>query len=310
MYEDFYGLVAAPFSLLPDADCLFWGRTHRQAGNALECWVQSYASFMVLTGDAGTGKTSLLRHFMNHADEAICWGSLTNPLMIQDRFFAALCSVFEVSYEHGEDEVSLYHKFVDFLVSQYAVQRRAVLVLDEAQALDARQLETVRMLANVNNEKDHLIQIVLAGQSDFLDRLQTPAFQPLLQRVLIQNHVTPLDQAETESYIRYRLQAAGSQRDLFEKKALIAIYHHTGGVPRLINLLCDAALLYGFAEDTPCISAALIKAVIKDRQENGATPFIQDKRIKNDKITSLVTPLYAASERFPDEDSHAHQKRA
>lgn len=272
MYESFYGLSGAPFSLLPDADFLFPSRRHKRAINMLDYGTVTQAGFVVITGEVGAGKTTILRRYIKSAGPDVTLGVITNPSANYAKLLGWVASAFELPAQ-GQDESTLYHQFVDFLLAQYAKGKRTVLIIDEAQNLDMDRLEELRMLSNVNNEKDQLLQIILVGQPELLETLKKPELSQLVQRVAVHCHLDPLDQTETAAYIRHRLSIVGGAPTLFDDAACRAVHAYSGGVPRLINLLCDQALVYAFSEDQPAITARLVCEVVFDRAQMGLSPF-------------------------------------
>jgi len=272
MYEDFYHFTAKPFSLLPDADFLFPSKRHRRAMNLLEYGIVTQAGFIVITGDVGAGKTTIIRRYIKTAGSDVAVGIITNPSATLGRLLSWVASAFDLDAA-GQDDAGLYNRFVEFLLAQYAQRKRTVLIIDEAQNLTAAMLEDLRMLSNVNNEKDLLLQIVLVGQPEMLDILNRPELRQFVQRIAVHCHLSPLDAAETYAYIRHRLTVAEGDPDLFDKTASAAVHYLTGGVPRLINLLCDQALVYGFSEDQPHITFETVLEVVADRNEAGLSAF-------------------------------------
>ncbi|HUY67839.1 MAG TPA: AAA family ATPase [Alphaproteobacteria bacterium] len=272
MYEKFYGLTGKPFSLLPDADFLFLSSRHRRAVNLLEYGIVTHAGFIVMTGEVGTGKTTIVRGFLKNAGPDVKVGVITNVSASLGALLGWVATAFE--FDDGQrDPVVLYHKFVDFLLAQYAEGRRTVLVIDEAQNMTPSVLEELRMLSNVNNEKDQLLQIMLVGQPELLGVLQRPDLRQFVQRISVHCHLDPLDAGETAAYIRHRLGVVGGAPGLFDDLACAAVHHFTGGVPRLINLLCDQALVYGFSEDRPRIDLETVASVVADRNRGGLSAF-------------------------------------
>lgn len=281
MYEQFYNLTGAPFSLLPDADFLFMSRRHRRAINMLEYGILSQAGFMVITGEVGAGKTTVLRRYIKSAGQDVKLGIISNPTSASGRLLDWVCMAFEMDVPPQQDEARLYHDFVSFLVGHYAENRRAVLIIDEAQNLNAEKLEELRMLSNVNNEKDQLLQIVLVGQPELLERLKKTELRQFVQRISVHCHIDPLTPCETAAYIRHRLQVVGGAAELFSDRTCAFVHFYTGGVPRLINLLCDQAMVYAFSEDQKNISPETIEEVVQDRADGGLNPFRENNLKKN-----------------------------
>ncbi len=275
MYEQFFNFTGAPFSLLPDADFLFLSRRHSRAANLLEYGIFTQAGFMVITGDVGAGKTTIVRRYIKNAAHDVRLGVISNPTSASGRLLDWVCLAFDMDITPQQDEARLYHQFVDFLVKQYAVGQRCVLIIDEAQNLDIKKLEELRMLSNVNNEKDQLLQIVLVGQPELLENLKKPELRQFVQRVSVHCHLDALAPAETMAYIHHRLSVVGGAPYLFDERACATVHFFTGGVPRLINLLCDQALAYGFSEDQTHISSQVIAEVAQDRDASGLSPFIK-----------------------------------
>jgi type II secretory pathway predicted ATPase ExeA len=275
LYEEFYGLSGKPFSLLPDSDFLYLGKRHRMAVNLLEYGMMTQAGFVVITGEVGSGKTTVLRRYLKTVGDDVAVGVITNANKGFGRLLTWVAMAFEI--DHGtRDQVKLYNRFVEFLLARYAEGRRTVLIIDEAQNFKAETLEELRMLSNVNNEKDQLLQIVLAGQPELLDTLKRPDLRQFVQRISVHCNLEPLDQVETAEYIRHRLSVVGGAPTLFDDEACAAVYRYTGGIPRLVNLLSDLSMVYAFSADLPHIGAQNVVEVVKDRAATGLSPFRAD----------------------------------
>ena len=272
MYEEFYHLSAKPFSLLPDADFLFLSQRHRRAVNLLEYGILTQAGFIAITGEVGAGKTTVIRRYLKNVGRDVTVGVITNPSPSIGRLLNWVSMAFELDHA-GLDDVAMYNNFVNFLVKQYSVGKRTILIIDEAQNLEAKMLEELRMLSNVNNEKDQLLQMVLVGQPELLELLKRPDLRQFAQRISVHCHLDPLSAPETAAYIRHRLHVVGGAADLFDDLSCAAVYYFTGGVPRLINLLCDQALVYGFSDDKEHIDLEVIAAVVADRNRGGLSAF-------------------------------------
>ncbi len=248
MYEAYYGFREKPFSLIPDPSFLYLSHSHKMALTLLEYGLTQQTGFVVITGEVGSGKTTLVRRLLNGVEDEIHIGLITNPHHSFGELLQWICLAFELEYE-GKSKVQLYQCFVDFLIEQYATGRRTVLMIDELQNLDIETLEELRMLSNVNSEKDFLLQLVMVGQPELLEKLKKPELRQFVQRIGVDYHLTPLDRRDTVEYIRHRLMVAGGDRDIFDDYACGAVFYYSGGIPRLINVLCDLTLVYGFAED-------------------------------------------------------------
>ncbi|MFZ4541722.1 MAG: ExeA family protein [Rickettsiales bacterium] len=272
MYERYFGLTGKPFSLLPEAHHLFFSKRHQHIVNILEYGMQTQAAFMVITGDVGAGKTSSIRHFLDKLPPRVTVGHITNPNPRLGSLMGWVSNAFDLD-QHGKDESKMYNGFVEFLLAEYAKGYRTLLIIDEAQNLSPELLEELRMLSNVNNEQDMLLQIILSGQPELLDMLNRQDLRQFAQRIGAHGHLASLTPAETQAYIRHRLAVVGSEADFFDERACAAVYHYTGGVPRLINLLCDQALMYGFAEESREIDYQTVIEVVSDRNTTGLSAF-------------------------------------
>jgi general secretion pathway protein A len=270
MYEAYYGLHTKPFSILPDPDMIYWGRSHRLASAMLEYGIMNNAGFTVITGEIGCGKTTLLRYLVRHLDSQMTVGLiLSTPrgkAELLQWVMMSLSQPFEGSYP------ALFKRFQQFLYDQYGRGRRTVLIVDEAQNLDADSLEELRMLSNINADKDQYLQIILIGQPQLKDLLRSPQLLQFAQRVSSDFHLKPLNPNEVGDYIDYRLKAAGSHVQLFSEEACRAVAYASRGIPRTINILCDTAMVYGFATSSKCIPAELVKMVIENKSEYGVLP--------------------------------------
>jgi len=274
MYEHFYGFRSKPFSLLPDPEFLYPSKKHRMALTLLEYGLMNQASFSVITGDIGTGKTTLIRQLLNQMERDVVVGLITNTHPSFGELLQWVLLAFNLE-SPTKDKVDMHKTFMDFLIKQYAANRHTVLIIDEAQNLSPQALEELRMLSNVNSEKDQLLQVILAGQPGLRDNLRDPRLEQFAQRIAVDYNLEPLSADEMREYIRHRLRIAGGSDELFDDAACEAVHHYSGGIPRLANLLCDTALVYGYAEQTRCINRQLIEDVARDKQQNRILPLRQ-----------------------------------
>jgi general secretion pathway protein A len=277
MYEAFYQLREKPFSILPDPDLIYWGKMHSMAFTMLEFGVMNNAGFTVITGEIGSGKTTLVRHLLRKISPNMTVGLISNsPQGRQELLQWILMSLeqpFDGEYPH------LFKRLQDFLYGQYANGRRTILIIDEAQNLEPEALEHLRMISNINADKFQILQLILVGQPQLRDLLLAPKLHQFAQRISSDFHLRPLDEREVENYIAFRLQAVGSPRPLFTKEACSLIAAASGGVPRMINVLCDTALVYGFANDKKVISDQLVRDVIADKQQYSIFPVKNISRV-------------------------------
>jgi general secretion pathway protein A len=261
MYEDFYGLKERPFTLVPDPDYLFLGSQHKLARAYLEYGLKERMGFVVLTGEVGTGKTTLIKSLLREKEADQRVGVLYQTSVEAADLLELLLKEFRIRGHFGSSRAARLGAFNQFLLSSYARGEHVVLVVDEAQNLGPQALEELRLLSNLQTEKEPLLQVILVGQPGLRDRLRHPALRQLAQRVAIHYHLSPLDRDETKEYIRFRLARAGAS-GIFTSSALNKLYKYTQGVPRRINAWCDLALVAGFAEGRHEIDGEFIDLVI------------------------------------------------
>ncbi len=268
MYEAFYGLTEKPFSILPDPEFIYWGRAHSMAFAMLEYGVMNHAGFTVITGEIGCGKTTLIRHLLNKLEPDITVGLVTNTRQESGELLHWIL----MALDQPVDQLSyaeLYQQFQTFVINEYAKGRRTVLIIDEAQNLGIKTLEELRMLSNLNADKAQLLQLILVGQPELKDLLQRPELTQFAQRVSSDFHLRRLLYDEAINYINHRLFVAGRHTVLFTKEACELIVDASRGIPRIINILCDTALIYGYSWEAPEITGEIVRDVIKDKSEFG-----------------------------------------
>src|SRR3990172_6771017 len=210
MYEKFYGFRDKPFSLLPDPEFLYLSEKHRMALTLLEYGLMSQSSFSVITGDIGTGKTTLIRQLLSQMERDMVVGLITNTHPSFGELLRWILMAFNLECG-SKDKVEMYKTFMDFLIKQYAANRRTVLIVDEAQNMGPQALEELRMLSNINSEKDQVVQVILAGQPGLRDNLRDQRLEQFAQRISVDYNLTPLNAEETREYIRHRLSVAGGR---------------------------------------------------------------------------------------------------
>ncbi|HSV77829.1 MAG TPA: AAA family ATPase [Ramlibacter sp.] len=268
MYEAFYGLREKPFSIQPDPEFLFMSKRHKLAFTMLEYGIQNRVGFSVICGEIGCGKTTLIRRLLNTLDDTVTVGLVYNTHTDIADLLEWIMLAFGQPYKRMS-QVERYDRFQQFLVAEYAARRRVVLIVDEAQNLHAGALESLRMLSNINADKDQLLQIILSGQPQLKTLLNRPELHQFTQRIGVEFFIPPLGAAEIALYVGHRLQVAGGRPDLFCPDALARIAEVTKGVPRSINILCDTALVYGFSAEAAKIDLSLVDEVLQDRSEYG-----------------------------------------
>jgi type II secretory pathway predicted ATPase ExeA len=246
MYEKFFGFRTRPFQMAPDPHFLFLSAQHRAALLQLEYAMTHDAPFCLITGEIGSGKTTLIRHLLNKVQSSITVGLINNTSRNIRQLMQWVSLAYDLPFE-GRSEVSLRKQFEEFLIREYGEGRRCVLIVDEAQNLGRRNLEELRLLSNINSEQDLLLQIVLVGQPELRTLLADPKLKQIVQRISVEFHLGPLSMEETGHYIRHRLRIAGGPLSTFSSNAVRLIYLRSEGVPRLINRLCDLALVHAFS---------------------------------------------------------------
>lgn len=268
MYESFYGFSEKPFSLLPDPAFLYLGRKHRMALTMLQYGLMNNAGFTVITGEIGSGKTTLIRQLLDELEQDVTVGLITNTHESFGDLLQWVLMAYGLDYK-GKEKVELYETFVQFVVEEYGHNRRTVLIIDEAQNLSPKTLEELRMLSNVNADKNQVLQMILVGQPELRTMLMLPSLKQFAQRVSVSHHLEALNSEETVKYIHHRIKVAGGDAAIFPAKSCSLIWYYSRGVPRVINSLCDTALVYGFAEQQREIDPDLIKDVVRDRKTGG-----------------------------------------
>ena len=272
MYTEFYGLREKPFSLSPDPRFLFLSDSHREALAHLLYGIEQGEGFIAITGEVGTGKTTLCRTLLQRLEPGSEVAFLFNPQLSGLELLQAIDAEFGLEIE-GKSRRELMDQLNRFLLTKRQEGRRVLLLIDEAQNLEREALEQVRLLSNLETDTTKLIQIILLAQPELDVQLETPELRQLRQRINVRWRLGPLSQAETREYVRHRLRvAAGSTREIFSELALREIHRRSGGVPRVINRLCDRALLAGFATNAPEIGLGTVAEAQRELDGREAMP--------------------------------------
>lgn len=258
MYENYYGFREKPFNLTPDPKYLYLSARHTEAFAHLEFGRRERGGFIVITGEVGTGKTTLARYFLGNLGEQAATAVVLYPALTAAELLRSILEDLHIPVQ-GDSLKELVDALHRFLLDSHAAGRNVVLLIDEAQDLSAEVLEQIRLISNLETDTEKLIQIVLMGQSELQELLGRRELRQLAQRVTARYHLAPLDREETEGYIRHRLRIAGGEDKVaFSRGALSALHRHARGVPRLVNLICDRALLAGYVQGTRVIHAGLV----------------------------------------------------
>lgn len=264
IYNGHFDLAERPFSLVPDPDFLFWGPVHRRAYSILEYGVLTRAPITLITGEVGAGKTTLLHHMLRQIGDDVTVGLIANVTGGRGELLRWVLQALDQPAGEGADYVTLFARFQDYLIEEYAAGRRVILVFDEAQNLSREALEELRMFTNINSGKDELLQLVLVGQPELRDIVLRPDLTQFAQRVAASFHISAMDTATVRDYVSHRLTVAGGSPAIFSDDAVRAIHAKTGGVPRLVNQLCDLAMVYAFTNDERRVTRATIYQVLED----------------------------------------------
>ena len=264
MYESFYGLTDKPFALTPNPRFVFYSQQYREAEGQLLYGISNREGFMLVTGQPGTGKTTLCRDLIEKLDRSRVHSALVfNPFLNAVEMLAALLTEFGVTVPPGASRKDLLDRLNQFLLAQLALDKSCVAIFDEAQHLSPEFLEQIRVLSNLETDQEKLLQIVLVGQPELLDRIRSHGMAQLDQRVSIRCTLSDLNEQETDRYIHHRLNVAGARGQVrFAPRAVHDIFEAAQGVPRLINLICDRAMLAGYADQTRDIGPQHVKKAV------------------------------------------------
>jgi general secretion pathway protein A len=266
MYCELFHLTEPPFRLTPDPQFLFASKQHARAKAYMESTIWLADGFVVITGDIGSGKTTLIESFLAELPDDIVLAHISQTQLSPVEFLQALLVEFGFK-PFRKRKVELLSMIKDFMVEQYAAGKKILLVIDEAQNLSRQVLEEVRLLSGLELRKEKLLRIIIAGQPELSHKLDSPRLQQLTQRVRLRFHLGALSKRETHEYITHRLDVAGAKgRQIFEPGACDLVFRYAGGVPRLINVLCDTAMLCAFAEERTVIDEGLVKAAVEELQ--------------------------------------------
>jgi general secretion pathway protein A len=268
VYLQFYGLRQAPFDITPNPRFLFHSTKHREAFNHLLYGIRERKGFVQLTGEVGAGKTTLCRALLEQLDSRFSTALIMNPVMSGDELMKAIATEFGLDVK-GRDRLETIAAISDFLLKQTLAGKETVLIVDEAQNLTEDLLEQVRLISNIETDDRKLLQIVLMGQPELRDRLNSHRLRQLRQRITVRYHLAPLTRNEVAQYIHHRLALAGSRgQPEFTTPAVWRVFGYSKGIPRLVNALCDKALLAGFVERSDRINYRMVGRAIRELEGN------------------------------------------
>ena len=263
-YLEHFNLTEQPFRLTPDPAFVYWSKQHARAKAYMESTIWLADGFVVITGEIGSGKTTLLQSFLSELEEDVVYAVVSQTQLNPVEFLQAVLTEFGFK-PFQKDKVELLDMLNMFLIEQYGSGKKVVLIVDEAQNLSEKVLEEIRLLSGIETHKEKVLRIILAGQPELKETLESPKLKQLLQRVRLRFHIDALDRRELRQYIEHRLEIAGRDTaGLFEDETFDVIQRYTGGVPRLINTLCDTALLCAFADEKETVSLADLEAAVEE----------------------------------------------
>ena len=264
MYLEYYGLTEAPFDITPNPRFLFYSAKHREAFNHLLYGIRERKGFVQLTGEVGAGKTTLCRAMLEKLDSHFSTALILNPVMSANELMQAIAMEYGLPV-NGLDRLNTIGVINNFLLQQVERGQDTVLIIDEAQDLTDDLLEQVRLLSNLETDNRKLLQIVLLGQPELRDRLNQHRLRQLRQRITVRYHLLPLSRFEVSHYIQHRLDVSGAKgAPYFTRPALWRVHRYSSGIPRLVNALCDKALLAGFVKQTDCIDFGMVGRAIRE----------------------------------------------
>ncbi len=263
-YLNHFNLREQPFRLTPDPEFVYWSKQHARAKAYMESTIWLADGFVVITGEIGSGKTTLLQSFLAELDDDVVYAVVSQTQLSATQFLQAILTEFGFK-PFNKRKVELLDMLNMYLIEQYSNGRKVVLIIDEAQNLSRKVLEEVRMLSGIETHKEKVLRIILAGQPELKETLESPSLKQLVQRIRLRFHLGPLDPTELHEYINHRLRVAGNEKpDLFADDCFEIIHRYSGGVPRLVNTLCDTALLCAFADGKDVVEATDINTAVKE----------------------------------------------
>ena len=292
MYQSYFGLAEEPFSIAPDPRYLYMSRRHQEALAHLLYGVNAGGGFVLLTGEVGAGKTTVCRCLLEQIPESCDVAYIFNPKLTVEELLSTICAEFGITCPPGNTSVKVYIDCINaYLLDAHAKGRHTVLIIDEAQNLSADVLEQLRLLTNLETNQRKLLQIILLGQPELAEMLAQPELRQLAQRIIARYHLGPLDRQEVAAYVQHRLGVSGAQRQLFPLALMGQLYRLSGGIPRIINVLCDRALLGTYAQSKERVDRATLKQAAREVFHNAAA---QPRSMMRPLLAGLLLAVLAA----------------
>lgn len=265
MYTKHFGFKEKPFNLVPNPSYLFLSSKHANALTFLEYGLTENVGFVMLTGEIGIGKTTLIRHLLNQIESDMDVAVIFNTNVLSNDLINLILNEFEIEYRDGISKAKALDALYTFLIEKFSRGRKILLIIDEAQNLSDEVLEEIRMLSNLQTDEEMLLQIMIVGQPELRNKISDPRLEQFAQRIAVSFHLSAMTSEETGDYIAHRIEKAGGNPNLFSANAIEKIYEASMGIPRTINLLCDASLVYGYADEKQEIGPDTVAQVIEDK---------------------------------------------
>jgi general secretion pathway protein A len=263
MYQQFFSLKVKPFSISPDPDFLFLSGRHKEAITHLQHGLLGHAGFVLLTGEVGTGKTTICRSLVDNMGDDTDIAFILNPALSEVELLTTICDSFNIKYQENNLS-SLFNKLSAWVVANHQNNRHAIVLIDEAQHLSFAAFEQLRLLTSIETNNKKSLQVILIGQTELQEKLKKDEFRQLAQSITARYHLLSLTQQESSIYIQHRLNIAGSTHAIFDKSALQEVFKECDGIPRLINILCDRSLLAAYTENSHIVTVKMVKKVSKE----------------------------------------------
>ena len=290
-YLQFFGLKEDPFKINPDPDYFFETLTHRKALNLLWYTLESNESFGVIIGESGTGKTTVIKKFLKSLPARYTTGVILNPFLSPDEFLKSILNEFKIEYNEKSSKNEILKKLYTFLEDQLSNGKRVLIVIDEAQLIPEETLEEIRLLSNLETDKEKLVQFILVGQPEFEEKLLSPRLRQLNNRISNKYFLEPLSEEEVEKYLYHRLKVANFQKLKFDKSAVEEIHKKSKGIPRLINLIASRSLMVAFLQRKTVIER---EDVLKSLTALNQDVFEDEDKVSNVKVFTLIFLILTA----------------